>query len=81
MPELQDILIDNDFKYSLAAEIAGTLTRTKIDAVLFAAGISVPLENQVSFTLFDTSGAPRMFLCIWFPEYGFYATKKLDIHL
>lgn len=81
MAELKDILEDNDFKVSLSAEIYGGLTREKIEAAIAAAGIDLPLKNQVSFTLYDTTGTPRMFLCIWFPEHNFYAIQKMQIKI
>ncbi len=81
MAELRNLLIDNDFKIGLSAEIHGGLTREKIDDAIAAAGVPLPLKNQVSFTLYDTTGTPRMFLCTWFPEHNFYAVTKMQIKI
>ncbi len=81
MAELKDILEDSDFKVSLSAEVYGGLTRAKIDDIIAAAGIELPLQNKVSFTIYDTTGTPRMFLCVWFPEHNFYAIKKMDLKI
>ncbi len=79
MAELKDILEANDFKHLMVT--TGTLSnkpsRAQIEMVLIENGFTEPLQNEVTFSMIDST--EKMFNVTYYAGIDLYGYEKLTV--
>jgi len=79
MAELKGILEVNDFKHLMTTTgaLANKPSRNAIERVLAENGFTVPLQNEVTFSMIDSTD--KMFNVTYYANIDLYGYEKLTV--